>query len=124
MLKSQALIVIRVDGEPLPKQSYRALKSGGGYRDGRVTKWQNTVTKNAREVMDGCAPLAGALEVSIAFWRKNNARVDVDNLSKAILDALNNVVWRDDQQVRYLHLAKFIDPLSPGVVIEVAEVEE
>jgi len=126
MIESDNLLVIRVDGQPLPKQSFRALKSGGGYTDPRIAKWAREVALKARDAMiDNKRQLiTGPVEVSISFWRKSNSRVDLDNLTKNVMDGLTGVVWVDDQQVKFLHLAKFIDPVNPGVVIEIAQVED
>ncbi len=45
-------------------------------------------------------------------------RPDLDNLVKAVKDALNGVLWRDDSQVIELE-AKKIYGNPPGVEIEV-----
>lgn len=48
---------------------------------------------------------------------------DVDNLAKAVLDALNGVLWKDDRQVYSLEVKKYCSrpDLSPRVCIEVTE---
>lgn len=112
-------VEFRVDGQPLPKQSFRVLRNGGGYRDPRITAWQDRVSRAARDAMYGRELLTGTLSVDITFWRVNGARVDVDNLSKAVLDSCNQIVWQDDQQVVELHLRKFTDRQHPGIVVEV-----
>ncbi len=38
---------------------------------------------------------------------ENKSHMDVDNIAKACLDALNGVVWRDDRQVVRLTSEKF-----------------
>jgi Holliday junction resolvase RusA-like endonuclease len=50
-------------------------------------------------------------------------RPDVDNLAKAILDALTGVLWRDDAQICRLHIDKRYtdDDYNPGIDIEVEE---
>ncbi|MEO0832973.1 MAG: RusA family crossover junction endodeoxyribonuclease [Pseudomonadota bacterium] len=53
-------------------------------------------------------PHFGPFEVRI--WTslyQNKSHLDVDNIAKACLDALNGVVWRDDRQVVHLTSEKF-----------------
>ncbi len=38
---------------------------------------------------------------------RNKSHLDVDNIAKACLDALNGIVWRDDRQVMRLTTEKF-----------------
>lgn len=38
---------------------------------------------------------------------QNKSHMDVDNIAKACLDALNGIVWRDDRQVMRLTSEKF-----------------
>lgn len=52
------------------------------------------------------------------FSLGNHRRVDLDNLGKAILDALNGVAWVDDSQVVLLQLFKRVTN-TPGAHIEV-----
>ena len=104
-----------VYGEPVPKQSYRAVK-GGGYTDPRVKAWQAAVAWFAREAMAGCEPLTGSVTVYLDFGLGNSRRVDLDNLSKGVLDALNGIVFKDDSQVAILNLMKRVDE-HPGVFV-------
>ncbi len=46
---------------------------------------------------------------------------DIDNLTKAILDGLNGVLWKDDSQVCELVARKIYTRDEPGVVLTVSE---
>lgn len=46
-------------------------------------------------------------------------RPDLDNLGKAVMDALNGVIWKDDSQVVYKYLHKCYDGERPRVEIAV-----
>jgi crossover junction endodeoxyribonuclease RusA len=110
-------IVFLVEGEPVPKQSYRAVK-GGGYTSPRVKDWQGTVAWRAREAMNGREPLTGPVSMRVVFVLGNKRRVDLDNLNKGVSDALNGIVFVDDTQVVSLHLVKHVKP-NPGVLVQV-----
>lgn len=106
-----------VDGNPVPKQSYRAVK-GGGYTSPRVKAWQTSVAWRAREAMAGRDPIKGPVSMHIVFVLTSNRRVDLDNLSKNVLDGCNGIVFVDDNQVVNLHLVKHVIPdASPGVFV-------
>lgn len=46
---------------------------------------------------------------------------DVDNLAKAVLDALNGLAWNDDSQVAILYVAKWVGEPGqvPGVTVTI-----
>lgn len=112
-----------VDGEPRPKQSYRALKSGGGYQPARVKAWQDTVAWKAHEVMAASEsqPLTGNVSMVLSFVLGNNRRVDLDNLSKGTLDALRGIVFVDDCQIVKMTVEKRVGD-EPGVWISIISV--
>lgn len=106
-----------VDGEPVPKQSFR-FAHGGGYTDHRVSAWQQEVSRKAREAMQGRAPLTSQVAMRVVFVLSNHRRVDLDNLNKGVSDAMNGIVFADDTQVISLHLVKHVKN-HPGILVQV-----
>jgi Holliday junction resolvase RusA-like endonuclease len=117
------LVEFFINGHPVPKQSFRALKSGGGYIDHNVRQWQEKVQRRAEIAMHGREPTRSWVEVELDFVLAHNRRVDLDNLSKGVLDALKKVVYVDDSQIVHLLLHKHAGQRS-GVYILVSEVQE
>jgi Holliday junction resolvase RusA-like endonuclease len=113
------LIKFFVPGKAIPKQSYRAVK-GGGYTDPKVKAWQETISWNARDAVHMQEWYTGDLEVSLLFVLPDNRRKDLDNLSKAVLDGMNGIVYADDKQITRLVLEKQVGG-EPGVLIEVTK---
>lgn len=107
-----------VPGNAIPKQSFRYSRTGG-YTDPRVTAWQSTIGYFAE--LNGVEVRKGKAKVTLLFLLKDRRRRDLDNLSKAVLDALNGIAWVDDTQVVDLHIVKAITRESPGVWIEIEE---
>ena len=68
--------------------------------------WETTVAKEF-VVAHGKPRLEGPVRVEIEF---NQKRGDLDNLAKAILDALNEIAYVDDQQVCALILSRPWEP--------------
>ena len=110
----------RVAGTPVPKQSFR-VNGHGGYRDPRVTAWQELVAWQGRIAMGPDPPLGGALRVRLEFVLPTKRRVDCDNLAKGVEDALNGIVWLDDHQIVSLTITKCVGA-SPGVTITIEEI--
>jgi Holliday junction resolvase RusA-like endonuclease len=94
----------------------------------------------AQDVMDGRSPIEGPLKVCVfasfpipASWPKKRraaalagtarptTKPDADNLLK-ILDALNQVVWRDDSQIVDGFVRKLYSE-TPELVITVEVIE-
>ena len=105
----------------------------------RTKPWQSVVSACAREVYQG-DPLTGAISLVVVFTMprpkghygtgKNASRLkdsapafvtvkpDIDKLSRAVLDALTGICWRDDAQV-VEKTARKIYGEKPGVWVEI-----
>ncbi|MDB5593734.1 MAG: endodeoxyribonuclease RusA [Hyphomicrobiales bacterium] len=125
-------VAFSIPGEPI------AFARSGGRGTVRFTPKRQRdhmalIQLAAHRAMDGQAPMAGALRMSIratyivpkgwsrkrsaeAKWR--TSRPDVDNIAKLIADAINAIVYEDDAQVAALHVEKRYGPL-PGIVVTV-----
>ena len=64
-------------------------------------------------------PLQGPLAVTVDLYWGDRRKHDTDNL-KALLDALNGVVWEDDGQIVDLHARKHFDKANPRVEMSVS----
>ncbi|HAR45421.1 MAG TPA: hypothetical protein DCS05_04385 [Nitrospiraceae bacterium] len=117
------LISFFVEGEPRPKQSFRVSGRNGGFTHPRVKAWQTDVACEAERSMRSIGRFnqpfsAGYLAVRLIFFLGNHRRVDLDNLSKAVLDGLNGICYDDDRQIVDLNLRKVVvtdKKQKPGV---------
>ena len=95
---SGAAFTTFVEGPPVPKGRPRVTRNGHAYTPARTVAWEETVAWNTRNAMDGRAPFQGPLQVELTFYG-GRANADLDNLCKAVLDAMNKVVYEDDKQI-------------------------
>jgi crossover junction endodeoxyribonuclease RusA len=81
-----------VDGPPISHQTRSVA---------RLRLWQQTVRNAALQHWPvGTAPLSERLQFSVTYYHDGiTVRIDNDNLVKPIQDALNGVVYTDDQQI-------------------------
>lgn len=111
-----------VSGEPRPKQSFRVVGNGKrqGYTPAHIKAWQSLVAWQAKTAMlQDKAEIRqdNGLIVRLDFLLPDNHRRDLDNLSKAVLDALNGILWKDDNQITKLIITKRLEKSNPGVII-------
>jgi len=118
------MITFFVEGEPRAKQSFRSLGRRGGYTPAHIKAWQNDVAWCAQMAMrrlEMVEPLSGNLSVELTFFLGNARKIDLDNLSKAVLDGLNGVTWVDDKQNVTVMLHKYICRERQGVLVKVVD---
>lgn len=133
-----------VPGEAVPKARPRHAriksKRGGDrvvtYTPKATETWEAYVRWFAFQAMNGRGLISGPLHVDIHAhyripeswprWKREAAeaghvghtkRPDKDNVAKAILDAINGVVYADDSQVVSSTEAKLFTPDDPHVVV-------
>lgn len=103
-------VYFEVKGDPVPKARARTVRKGGrtwSFTPKRVAAWEKVVKAEAAKHFD--QPLTGPIQVSMIFHmdRPKSRRKDVwvpttpdlDNLEKAVLDAMNGVAYEDDRFV-------------------------
>jgi len=120
-----------------------------GKADSPARQWKHEVKEAAKKAMWGDAePLEqpalwdGPLHMTIrlflprpkSLFRKRDpngaifhaAGKDIDNLYKAIADALNGVIYRDDKQIAEVYIAKFYHEKNsrPRGEIRIEEINE
>lgn len=131
-----------VEGYPVSKGRPRFARRGAfvkTYTDARTLKWEDQVKKRAMEAMGSSEPLETPVSLCLYFrlpiprsysksrtkdaldgFLRPSKKPDWDNLGKAISDALNGVVFKDDAQVVSAHIKKTY-AMHPGVDIFVSE---
>ncbi|OHB61044.1 MAG: hypothetical protein A2167_04450 [Planctomycetes bacterium RBG_13_46_10] len=95
-------------------KEYRFVIQGKAesFRTSAALKYKNKVAKLAREVFN--QPLVDKqVEIRINYFHTRIRRMDMDNVAKCIIDALNGIAYEDDQQVSSQkstshHLEKYI----------------
>lgn len=114
-------IVITIPGTPVGKGRPRAFVRGGRvamHTPENTASFENLVALAAQKAMTGRKPIESAVEVEIYLyvtppesWSakkkaqalagiiKPTSKPDADNVIKALFDACNEVVWKDDKQV-------------------------
>jgi Holliday junction resolvase RusA-like endonuclease len=84
------------------------------YADAKAVKYEKAIRDSVIAWYKG-DPLDGPLIVSIYAWIKKpkssklaypTTKPDADNIAKAVLDALNGILWHDDKQVCQLTIHK------------------
>lgn len=88
-------LVIR--GEPHSKARPRFSGNGRVYTPRKQKAAENLLKLHFRTAFK--EPLLRNLAVGCIFFRSSRHRIDVDNMLKHVMDAANEVIWRDDCQV-------------------------
>ncbi len=135
------LVRFTVHGDPLPKGSTRALIPKGWTRPvitsatKGLKKWEATIAAIAGEHMEG-EWMTGAVNVRMYFTLTRPKslpkkqfhhikRPDLDKLTRAAIDAMTRVIWRDDSQVVLIQAGKrYTGPKtgeSPRVEFDIEE---
>ena len=107
------MIKFQINARPQPKERSRSTRSGHHYTPRRTVNFELTVAAEFRAQHPDHKPLEGPIELEVfidyarpktvkkGYW--HTGRGDIDNIVKAISDALNGVAWKDDRQVAVLH---------------------
>ncbi len=114
-------IQLKFEIKPMAKQSFRTTRTGNKYLDASVIKYRKAIRNMAIAQMRNqkAEKIEGAVNMNIIFaFRRpkslskkertvpKTTKPDIDNLTKAILDALNGIAWKDDAQVTQINVHK------------------
>lgn len=117
-------IEFTVPGQPIPKARARVVR-GHAFTPETTAGHESVIVAEARNAGVRGEPDAKAQwEIVCWFYRKGQRRADLDNLLKTVLDALNGVVWADDNQIVAIKAYKRREDKLPRTLIEIREVRE
>jgi Holliday junction resolvase RusA-like endonuclease len=136
------MIMYIVYGEPVGKGRPRFAKRGNfvsTYTPQKTKTYEDEIRMMARAAMGSSEPLDTPVTVAIyirvgipasyskqkrkdalAGTIKPTKKPDLDNIAKAFLDAMNEIVYLDDKQVVGLHVTK-VYAETPAVEVMVTE---
>jgi Holliday junction resolvase RusA-like endonuclease len=104
----QVILHMTVLTRALPKERPR-VASGRAYTAKRTRDYETQLAWSARAAYGHPAPVTCPVHVTIRLvYASRRALPDLDNAAKAILDALNGVVYADDRQVDSLAVSRQI----------------
>lgn len=99
------MLSFSVPGDAVPKGRPRFGK-GRIYTPPRTAAFERKVALYAKKAK--ATIHAGPLSLTIQFFLSTHRVVDLDNLLKACMDALNGVVWIDDSQIEHFTVTKYV----------------
>lgn len=99
---------------PVPKGRPRFTRTGRVYTPAKTDHYERCAKSLMRAECGPRDPIMGGIAVKMEFLMERPkrsthwypSRADLDNLIKAIWDAANGVVWKDDTQVIEIHARK------------------
>jgi len=104
------MITIEYDGEPQRKERPRFnTKTGHAFTPRKTKDAEERIAQYARYQNVGAElPLDGELAITLSFRTTHDGsnpigRIDIDNATKLVMDALNGVIWHDDWQISELY---------------------
>lgn len=111
-----------VPGVPVGKGRPRFVKATGrAYTPEKTASYESLIAYAASQAMRGAVPIDGPVGVKVsavfpvaASWSQkkkdaahwHTSKPDGDNIAKAVGDALNGIVWKDDSQVARMAISK------------------
>ena len=138
---SEKVLVLHI--EPMPKERPRATVVGGHariYTPAKTAAYEKKIA-NAWKTEHGETPFTGPVSVRIVFLmpipksvtkarkaameaqtERPITKPDADNLAKAVMDAINGIAYKDDNQVVDLSVSKYYGT-APKIMIRVREWE-
>lgn len=128
--KGQAVLKIE-DLRPIPAPRPRVTK-WGTYNDPKYTYYKKLIQQAMGNKFYSDKPLTMSLVFSYTYprsWAKKRcvaqphaSRPDLDNLCKGIMDALNEVCYKDDSQIVHLSASKIYSDVDT-IQITLREIE-
>ena len=86
--------------ESIKKLEYRLVIPGKpeSFRSKKSKDFKTKISSIAKTVIS--KPIESGVEIYADYFYKRNRKMDMDNISKNILDALTGIAYKDDREVK------------------------
>jgi Holliday junction resolvase RusA-like endonuclease len=93
-------LIFTVEGKPQGKQRPRRGRNGRFYTPKETKAYERAVARSFVAAAGGIRPhYCGPVELEVVCYFSDRRRRDLDNVLKAVADALNGVAYGDDSQI-------------------------
>ena len=89
---------------PSVNSVYLRSKHGGVFISQRARDFKKRIEEVVKDLMD--KPVEGDLRIEAEFSLKRKGKRDLDNMLKVLCDSLNNIVYKDDNQLMEISCKK------------------
>lgn len=86
------------------------------YKEGKDYKNKIQIILNSIHYKDD---FGGPIKVRIDYYFPDKRRRDVTNYDKVLLDAMQGIVYNDDNQIQTITMSKNIDEKNPRTEVDV-----
>lgn len=118
------MITLSIPLKIFPKPRPRMGKYGNFYtpRDKREDNLESYMKEYM--VRNKLKPFTNNLRVDCDFYIKSKSRSDLDNYIKTIFDCGNNIIWKDDKQIKSCLASIWDNWKEDEIIITIAELKE
>lgn len=111
---------IKINGDPLIQERPRKGRGGHFYDPTAAKKRALGLAMMAERILQKKAIIVFPIIIKVVFYCKGK-RGDLDNMIKALLDAGNGVLWKDDKQVFEINAQVIRDCETPRTELSIKE---
>lgn len=108
-------------GPPQPWQRAGRTRKGIAYTPKETLQYERAIKTTAMTVHlhTDTWPKCSRYRLHIEAFFADRRRRDLDNVAKAVCDALNGVAYADDSQIDQLTVKRWVDTMHPRTVITI-----
>ena len=116
-------ITFEVEGPPKPWQRAGRMGRRTFSRNGPYQKQIAWAAMAAVSEAGGKWPTDARYVLAVDAYFPDLRKRDIDNIAKQVMDALNRVLWADDEQVDRLRVGQWLDRSRPRLRVSVQPTE-
>lgn len=113
---------LNIEGDiPSVNEIWRKAPNGKIYLTKKASDFKQYLAWTA--ISSKFKPLKGKVKFYMEVHRKKELKGDLDNKIKVCQDALNEIAYNDDKQIKEIHVVKVENSTFDGAIIEVTQKE-
>jgi Holliday junction resolvase RusA-like endonuclease len=111
-LPGELIVELVVPSRPVPWKAPTTTRTGHSFKDKKLVEWQKLVAGQAAIAMGSRYPHPGPIDLTLRFelTRKPGSVPDLSNLTKALEDSLQGIVFVNDRWVSHIDATRRIGP--------------
>jgi Holliday junction resolvase RusA-like endonuclease len=106
---------------PSVNACYRTFK-GKVVKSAKLKAYEQEVLHYFDE-QDDISMMSGKLKLSVQFYMKGKRTIDLDNMLKALIDGLENILFENDRNIIEIHAVKYNNCNEIKTIVQLEQIE-